>query len=151
MLIRWSLAAEKRWPGILYVAASRPENMSNLALETPIVESDLNFDRGELAVWNLQNREVERLCVNAMAYRAQVPCAPHDLVRRVLAFCGMVESRAVAAQQAFAVASAAAHGENTPELVVASVNRDQCCHPEIMGCVAQWRASATSWVEAQDM
>jgi len=70
VLIRWSLAAEKRWPGILYVAASRPENMSNLALETPIVESDLNFDRGELAVWNLQNKEVERLCANAMAYRA---------------------------------------------------------------------------------
>ena len=88
ILAAWRVQGEQRWPGILYVVASRVETASGLALLDGMAASDLQLDRDASATWQAQNRELERQhqAARTERIRVQATTAPSDFVRLVRSF-----------------------------------------------------------------
>jgi hypothetical protein len=80
----WDKEAESKWPGILYVGASRAEDERNLALSFNISEQAMN-SIGKSPAWVKTNAEVNRLVELATSQRHNYIAEHKVRTRRLLA------------------------------------------------------------------
>ena len=68
MLLYWNKKAESLWPNILYVALSRPETKSDIALNFKFSLEDVT-KISTSDTWKAQDREINNIITNAMNNR----------------------------------------------------------------------------------
>ena len=117
LLIDWSLKAENLFPGALYVAGSRAQDVRNVALKNSLCQSELDMDRTKSATWRAQSAEMKRINDLAFAARAAAPVTADAYRDMIVKFCDCVV-------------------ENMP----AGIDEER--RELIRSCATQWRDSA---------
>jgi hypothetical protein len=93
LMIQWSVEAEKKWPGILYVAVSRAQDVRDVLFDWDLTASDLNLNRADSFLWNAQTRQMERVIGLASAGRRDRLVSDDQYLADIEQFCISTRAR----------------------------------------------------------